>query len=361
MKIFYCIVNMGGGGAERQLCYLAGELVRQGHDVHVAVGGGGVNLERLKASNATVYELTSRSSYDWRIVKQLIKLIRKIKPDLVHTWLLQMDVLGGFAAMLTRTPLVLAERNIGQSYQAGWKHKLRVWLGKKAKAIIANSKDGKEYWQGKIGVNKNIKVIKNSIPFEEISNSIAKIEKAELPADTKLIVYAGRLIEQKNLYVLMQALQLVFKDFPNYQAVALGEGPLKDGLIAETSRLGIQGQVAFKGYSSDILGWFKRADLFVSVSNFEGTPNTVLEAIACKCPLVLSDISAHREILDDDSACFANLKSPEDIAKAIVKSLDQPDLMQEKTKQAYNKITQYSSYAIAKEYINLYHGITGTS
>jgi glycosyltransferase involved in cell wall biosynthesis len=66
----------------------------------------------------------------------------------------------------------------------------------------------------------------------------------------------------------------------------------------------------------------KKASLFISLSKFEGSPNAVMEAMACGCPLVLSDIPGHREILNDKSALFVDPSNIRLTANAILKVLN---------------------------------------
>ena len=90
MKILYCIPSLEYGGAERQLSYLAPELVRQGHEVHVAFVRGGLNLERLQNRGVHLHQIAAWSNYDFRIFIQLLGLVRKLRPGFIQTCLPQM-------------------------------------------------------------------------------------------------------------------------------------------------------------------------------------------------------------------------------------------------------------------------------
>ena len=163
MKILHCIPNMKGGGAERQLTYLCKGLVSDGIEVHVALCDGGANMKRLNDCGAVVHKLSSRHNHDIRVLLQLVKLIKNIRPDIIQTWLRQMDILGGLASIFASVPLVISERNSKMAYYRSWKHCLRALVGKKAAAVIANSEIGKGYWEGKTGDTVRKRVIKNMI------------------------------------------------------------------------------------------------------------------------------------------------------------------------------------------------------
>ena len=113
MRILHLIPTLHGGGAERQLVYLAAGLRALGCDVHVGLQQGGTNLARLEAAQATVHQLNTRGNYDPRILPAIVRLIRRVRPDVVQTWLMQMDVAGGAAALLTGTPWIVSERSSG--------------------------------------------------------------------------------------------------------------------------------------------------------------------------------------------------------------------------------------------------------
>src|SRR6185295_4143315 len=109
MRIMYCIPTLEGGGAEGQVAGLATEVARLGHEVHVVFSREGVNLDRLKAGGVAAHRVGRGRNNDPGIFFGLLRLIRKLRPNVVQTCLTQMDVLGGAAALLTRTHWVLAE------------------------------------------------------------------------------------------------------------------------------------------------------------------------------------------------------------------------------------------------------------
>jgi glycosyltransferase involved in cell wall biosynthesis len=103
----------------------------------------------------------------------------------------------------------------------------------------------------------------------------------------------------------------------------------------------------------------KAADLFVSVSTFEGNPNTVLEAIAAKCPVVVSDIPEHREFLDESTAYFATPSSADDVATAIERALGNLGEANAKAESAHRDTNRWSVESQTKEYLDLYWEILG--
>src|SRR5690349_7156728 len=109
MRIIYCIPTLGNGGAERQLSYLAAELQRMGHEVHVASSRGGPNLQRLKSVGVQGHSLGGVSNRDPLIFLRLVALMRRLRPDVVQTILAPMDIIAGAAALGTRPPWILKE------------------------------------------------------------------------------------------------------------------------------------------------------------------------------------------------------------------------------------------------------------
>jgi hypothetical protein len=74
-----------------------------GHEIHVASLRGGPNLDRLKAAGVVWHQVGGFSNHDPVILIRLISLLRELRPDVVQTSLAQMDILGGLAALMTRT------------------------------------------------------------------------------------------------------------------------------------------------------------------------------------------------------------------------------------------------------------------
>lgn len=360
MKVLHCVPSLVGGGAERQLTYLTKDFVQSGWDVHVAYVHAGANMRRLEETGATLHHLKARSNYDPRILWQLLQTIRKVQPDIVQCWLLQMEVLGGLASLLTRTPWVFSERSCEDAYPRSLKTWLRIRMGLLATAIVPNSEGGERYWRTQTRRRLRCPVIRNGLPLEEIANaSVASSEEAGIAPGEPLILSAGRFGPEKNLETFVRAIQLVVANRPA-RIICCGEGPLRQRIEELVAAGGLAGRFLTTGYAPNLWSLMKRAKVTVSVSWFEGTPNVVLEAMACGCPLVVSDIAAHRELLDEQTAILVDPADPQKIADAVIEVLSHPEAAAGRARIARERVQQYSLSRIARQYADLYQELAAS-
>jgi glycosyltransferase involved in cell wall biosynthesis len=357
MRILYCIPNLRQGGAERQLSYLAAELAQMGHEVHVASSRGGSNLERLRASGAEWHRVGGSNNRDPLIFFRLVGLIRRLRPDVVQTILTPMDIMGGAAALLTRTRWVLKESSSAPLYVARCRNRLRLALGRRADAVVSNSAGGDAYWR-EAGVRAR-HVIPNAVPFEEIVGVDSGRGAEPRPASgEKIVLFAGRMDAGKNVEALVAALAKIAGEVP-FVAVLCGDGPRRTDLERMVGWLGLGHRLFFPGYVSNLWHLMKRADAFVSLSRFEGCPNVVLEAAACGSPLIVSDIPAHRELLDGHGALFVDPDDPAEAAEALKATLTYDTAAHERAQVARAKVNGMSVETTARVYERLYLNLCG--
>jgi glycosyltransferase involved in cell wall biosynthesis len=352
----YCIPTLEHGGAERQVSYLALELARRGHEIHIVFLRAGANLERLRAGGVISHRLPCAGNHDPQILLRLIRLIRKVRPDIIQTSLPQMDILGGCAALASGARWVLKESSSASGYPANWKIRLRAILSGGAAAIVSNSRAGDAYWRTKAARCPRY-VIPNGIPFDEIAEAHPAVSTDLVFApDEKIVLYAGRMDSGKNVENLIVALSRVADETP-FTALLCGDGTLRptlEGLVAE---LGLKHRIVFTGYVANLWALMKRADAFAFLSRFEGCPNVVLEAMACGCPLIVSDIPAHREILDDASALFANPDEPAEIAGAIKTTLSFSPAARARAGAAQAAVADWTIRRMAERYEEIYGSV----
>ncbi len=346
---------MGYGGAERQAAYLAHGLGALGHEVHFALFAGGENLPLLEQSGARVHRLQARGNYDPRRLFELGRIVARTEPDVIQTWLNMANVLGGAVALRAGVPWVYAERYAPDAYGGSLKAGFDQWLARRyAAAVISNSGTADALWARRLAPDRPRGVIRNALPLAALdATPPADPGALGLPAELPLVVYVGRLLPHKGIDTLLDALARVNAERP-ISALLLGVGALHESVRARLRDPVFGGRAAAPGFRHDAAAWLKRAAVFVSLSQHEGMPNTVMEAMAMRCPAVLSDIPQHREILDDRSAWFVPIDDAGAAAAAIERVLDEPAEARARAERARRSAEVWSVEATSRAWADLY-------
>jgi glycosyltransferase involved in cell wall biosynthesis len=152
----------------------------------------------------------------------------------------------------------------------------------------------------------------NGVDLSRVDRSIAQTACRHQPTDAFTVTAVGRLVDIKNPLTAVRAFGSVAEKTD--RLVYMGDGLLRSALLAARREAGLDAQIEFTGLipRDSVLERLLAADLFISTSRGEGLPISVLEAMACRRPVVLSDIPPHREIAE--GVDFIPLVDPDDVA-----------------------------------------------
>jgi len=145
------------------------------------------------------------------------------------------------------------------------------------------------------------------------------------------LLFVGRLAEQKGIRYLIMAMPEILKKHPQTTLSIIGDGPERESLLRQTTVSGVGQHVRFHGAleNSELRELYGNAAIFVSPSLAEGLGLTLVEALACECPVVASDLPAIRDVVSDGiTGILCNQKDSADLANKIITMLNDPTLRQ---------------------------------
>lgn len=213
----------------------------------------------------------------------LRKRIGSIAPDAVLSFLTQTNILTVLATRGLPVRIVVSERNDPRRQQ----HRRRVVLMRKllyrwSDVVTANS-------HGALDALQEI-VPKQKLAFLPNPLAAGNDGPAAFFAGPTLISVT-RLVEQKGVDILLRAAARAFQALPGWRLALVGDGPLRAELQRLAIELGIDSRVDWLGHVANPIPYLKAARVFVLTSRFEGSPNALLEAMACGLPSIVSDAS----------------------------------------------------------------------
>src|SRR6201999_1600549 len=119
--------------------------------------------------------------------------------------------------------------------------------------------------------------------------------KLGISSDEFLLVCAARLSEVKRVDILLEAMSRVIRDGIRCKCVIVGDGPLRKELSKEADALGLAGHVLFEGFQHDVRPYLQASSAFILTSRIDGFPISILEALACGLPCIVTDVGGNAE------------------------------------------------------------------
>ncbi len=236
---------------------------------------------------------------DLECLVRLAGLIRRIDPDIIHSALFHANIATRLVGRLDR-PRPLITSTVTIEIERRWHLGIEALTGAVSSVHLANSSAVANHVCNDLGFRtSDVVVIPNGVDFDAL-DAVAPADRGEfgIPADAKLIVWAGRLDPVKNLDALVGIVGRIREHVP-VRVLLLGDGPERSRLTRRIGRAGLAPFVSLAGWRNDVASWLKTSDVLLFPSLTEGSPNTVIEAMACGCPVVASDIPACRELIDN--------------------------------------------------------------
>jgi glycosyltransferase involved in cell wall biosynthesis len=311
MRILIAIATLEGGGAERQVAYLAPALAALGQRVDLIYCRAGPNLSRIEGSGVVLHHVPVYP-FARAAIGPIRQAIGHIRPDIAYFWQRPFVVTGAAAALSRGTPFMLAERTDPGKVASGLKFAANWAAAQLARGVIANSASGEAYWRRNLLGPTRSWHVPNAIPVDEL----AAVRPD--PECRNEIVCVGRLDENKNVMGVVAAVDRARAQGKPVRVALVGDGPQSRALRESIVARRLQDHVRLLGFRADVWPLIKGAQALVSLSRSEGSPNAVLEAAALGIPMVLSDIPAHRVVAAGGAAVrIVDGENADDVANAL--------------------------------------------
>lgn len=287
MRVLFIQGGFGTGGAEKVIAMLANHRVAQGDEVEVAAMRApkdGTYYTYSPKVRLTVLEPDvelSAPASQLRRLRQIRRLIRDRKPDVIVSFLTKINVLTLVAGLGRRVPIVISERNNPgvQNNHPIWK-KAAMLLGPRASAIVTLTERGRDQLPNRLHPRTHV------IPNPCTPMKGRREQSAKRATD---LVAVGRLDWQKGFDLLLQSLAQLRTTHPDINLTIFGEGPERPTLEQLRSELDLDGVVSMPGTTQKHGAWLSKGDIVVVTSRYEGFCNVVAEATLSGVPIVSFD------------------------------------------------------------------------
>ena len=351
MKIVQIIPSFEVAGAEIMCENLIYELIKLGHQVITVsmYNYKSAITDRLENSGVRITYLDKKPGFDLSIYKKISRILKKEKPDVVHTHLYTTKYVFPIASK-QGIRVVHTIHSIATKENSFLSRKLNKKYFEKQKAIpVALSDLIKDTIVEEYGISEeDIPVIFNGI---NLSKCLVK-NKYSYNGDF-IILHIGRFSKPKNHMGLLRAFSIFKQRYDNVELWLIGDGEKKAEVERFIDHNNLNNSVRFLGIQKDVYTYLHQADIFTLPSNFEGIPMTLIEAMGTGLPIVATAVGGVPNMLDNNSALLVPVDSIA-IADAFEKYYLDEKLRTKHGKNALLLSESFSAQLMAKEYVKVY-------
>jgi len=323
VKVLRVIARLNVGGPALHVSYLTAGLAERGYDTTLVAGtitrgeesmafvadAQNVHVETLSELHRDISPIR-----DLRAIVRLAQLIRREQPTILHTHTAKAGAVGRIAALLARgdrPPIVVHTFHghvlrgyFGRVMTFGFRT-LERWLARMTTSLVAVSPEVRDDLVA-LGVApaEKFSVVRLGIDLEHrVDNDDAQRRETRrlmgLRQDAFVIGWVGRMTAVKDTDTVVLALQKLLERNVDAYAVLVGDGPDREHLERYAHELGVIKRCLFLGYQEDVARFYDAIDVLVLPSINEGTPVSVIEALAAGRPAVATRVGGVPDVVRD--------------------------------------------------------------
>lgn len=336
MKLSFVTANLGSGGAERVISLLANEFDKHGYQVEI------IFLKERRVFypvnplvNLVIADEECLSSNMLKKMWWFRRYIKRTKPDVVVPFRVSVYCTTILSLLGISVPIVASERIDPHVPDFFWTY-LRKLLLPFVSHLVVQTSYIKSYYPKHIQKKTSVilnpvreEVFENPIKDSRVQGSIGKgvasydlsghnfchnsskqtsltdlvAPKVQLSKLNRIISVA-RLDPQKNQQMMIRAFAKIANEFPDWQLVIFGEGPLRSSLELIVKSLQLEGRVLLPGRTEHVIDELRKSKVFCFSSDYEGLSNSMIEALCVGLPIVTTNVSGTEDIIVDGENGF---------------------------------------------------------
>ncbi len=298
------------------------KLISQNYEVYISLPNDEY-VPKLKKLGCKFVEtqLERRGTNPFKDIKLLLnylKMLKRIKPDMVLTYTIKPNIYGGLACSLTKTPYITNITGLGTSVEKkGLIQKITLMLYrfglKKSSCIFFQNESNQKFFIDNGIVRSKTRLI----PGSGVNLKQHKFEEYPVNDEIVRFLFIGRIMKAKGIDELLEAAQIVKGRNSKIQFDLIGG--IEEDYIQELDELEKQDIIKYHGQQEDVHSFIKNSHATILPSYHEGLANVLLESASSGRPVLASKVPGCIETLDEGLTGYGfEVKSVENLVKAIL-------------------------------------------
>ena len=373
-KILYIITQGSWGGAQRYIYDLSNNL-GMNYKIYVATGkknNNDLQNKLAKNPNITFIELKHlirpiNPIHDLMAIREIRKLLKKIKPDVVHLNSTKAGLIGSLANINKKCKVIYTVHgwvfNEKLSIIKKWLYTfIEKYTAKLKNKIVVLSKNDLEDGL-KIKINKNklkiiplgIKSVENKLNKQQARQKLSEIIKKDFTDNDLIFLTIANFYKTKGLEFLIRSAKEIVKTNPKANFVIIGDGKQKKELTDLIQKSNLQNNIWLTGQIKNAGTLLPSADLFLLTSLKEGLPYVVLEAINYEIPIIATDVGGISTVITNKkSGILIPPENVDKITEVVTDYINNPATFNSYADNAKNNIANFSLDKMLTETKTLY-------
>jgi glycosyltransferase involved in cell wall biosynthesis len=318
IRVMFLIPALDIGGAERVVARTAARLDPARFDTVVAAFIPGTDRLRpeLRGVETVLVGRARGPALGW----QLLRTLRRLRPDVLLTFMFHANVAGRLAGRLARVPVIVSSERV-----VGWEPKWRIVVNRLtvglATAMTTNSIAGRDFWADRLRQPADkVHVIYNGIDLEQFP---LRVITSEVPRCFGVLARLHRANGHRWLLDALHRLQSLAPE--PWTCRFAGDGPERSALEVDVNRMGLSGRVIFDGFCTDASSFLRSIDAYIHPALVAGMPNAVLEAMATGLPVIATGVGGTAEAVQPGlTGYLINPGDVDDFARHALNILRRP-------------------------------------